>query len=90
MHPYWQIKQVNTIDDQCYIDCCNTFGGWWSGDLFIAFMSLVLWMAENCEGVKNPNGYVDDCFGVEQADKMERYDPYDIEMPVSQSRLLQL
>lgn len=90
MYPYWQIKQVNTIDSLCYIDHCNAFGGRQSGDLFIAFMSLVLWIAENCEGVKNLNGYVDDCFGVEQADEMERYDPYGIEMPASQLRLLRL
>lgn len=65
MHPYWQIKQVNTIDDKRYIDRCNAFSGRRPGDLFIAFMSLVLWIAENCEGVKNPNGYVNNCFRVE-------------------------
>lgn len=47
-------------------------------------------MAENCKEVKNPNSYIDDCFGVEQADEIERYKPYDVEMPVSQLQLLQL
>lgn len=90
MHLYWQIKQVNTIGNKRYIDRCNTFGGRRSGDLFITFMSLVLWIAENCEQVKNPNGYIDDCFGVEQSDVIEKYEPYGVEMPVSQSWLLQL
>lgn len=45
MHPYWQIKQVNTIDGLRYINRNNVFGGHRSGDLFMAFMALVLWVA---------------------------------------------
>ena len=34
MHPHWQIKQVNTVDGEHYVDCCNAFGGCASGALF--------------------------------------------------------
>lgn len=45
MHPYWQIKQVNTVDGLHFINHNNVFGGRWSGDLFISFMALTLWIA---------------------------------------------
>lgn len=53
-------------------------------------MSLVLWIVEHCVGVRNPNGYVDDCFGVELASAVETYEPEKIKMPASQCRLLDL
>lgn len=27
MHPHWQVKQVNRIDDEYHVDRCNVFGG---------------------------------------------------------------
>ena len=46
MHPLWQIKQVNTIQKQCHIDCQNSFGGKGSGLLFISFNALVTWIEQ--------------------------------------------
>jgi hypothetical protein len=27
LHPFWQAKQVNTINGMIYMDHCNAFGG---------------------------------------------------------------
>ena len=45
MHVKWQIKQINTVGEQRYVDCCNAFGGHGSGSIWIAFNSLVTWVA---------------------------------------------
>jgi hypothetical protein len=42
MHPWWQIKQIVTIDSEHHVDCCNSFRGGASCHLFWTFMSLVL------------------------------------------------
>jgi hypothetical protein len=47
MHPRWQIKQIVTINSECHIDCCNSFGSGASCYLFWIFMSLVLWIAHH-------------------------------------------
>jgi len=46
MHPHFQIKQVNTIGGQRYIDRNNSFGGSGSGALFISVNSCVAWIAK--------------------------------------------
>lgn len=88
MHPYWQIKQVNTVDGQRYIDRNNVFGGRRSGDLFICFMSLVLWIAQEEYKVKDLLAYCDDAFSADKNENMDRYEPYDMLMPSKQATLL--
>lgn len=90
MHPYWQIKQVNTIDTLRYIDRSNVFGGRRSGDLFIAFMALVLWVARYKHGIRDLLAYIDDVFSSNKDSDMEIYEPYDQLMPAKQARLLRL
>lgn len=92
VHFLWQLKQVVTVEGGRYVDRCVAFGGKRSGDLFIAFMSLVLWIAENVGGVVNPSAYCDDSFGVDRIEKdgMEWYAPYAMLMPPSQARMLTL
>lgn len=90
MHPFWQIKQVNTVDGQRYIDCNNVFGGRRSGDLFIAFMALVLWIARHKFGIADLLAYIDDVFSSAKDSEMEWYRPYQQMMPAKQVRLLQL
>jgi hypothetical protein len=63
MHPLWQIKQVNRIDDEYYIDRCNAFGGSGAGGLFISFNSLVAWIAKEIKRIRYLNNYVDDSSG---------------------------
>jgi hypothetical protein len=88
--PEWQVRQVNTIDGIRHIDRCVAFGGRRSGDIFISFMSLVLWVAQHRRGVPNPNGFVDDSFAVQVGTKTVYHAPLDKEIPVDQARMLTL
>jgi hypothetical protein len=89
MHPIWQTRQINTVDGERYVDRNNVFGGRRSGDTFIAFMSLVLWITEVQWKVPGLCGYVDDVFGVGKSTEFETYERYGIELPRNQARLLQ-
>lgn len=88
--PQWQIKQVNTIDGVRHVDRCVAFGGRRSGDLFIAFMSLVLWIAEHCRCISHPNGFVDDCFAIQVGHTTTFYPPLNRHIPVEQAQMLSL
>lgn len=90
MHPYWQVKQINTIDGKRYVDRNNAFGGRRSGDLFIAFMSLVLWIAKQEYKLDDLCSYVDDVFSISVSDDTDLYEPYDMVLPRKQAQLLRL
>ncbi|XP_006457938.1 hypothetical protein AGABI2DRAFT_199027 [Agaricus bisporus var. bisporus H97] len=89
VHPFWQMKQVNTVDGLRYVDRNNVFGGRRSGDLFIAFMSLVLWVATYEWRIQGLCNYVDDVFGVEISGETSWYHPYRRDLPVKQALLLE-
>lgn len=90
MHPYWQVKQINTIDGERYVDRNNAFGGKRSGDLFIAFMSLVLWVASYFHKIEDLCSYIDDVFSAMVSGDMDLYEPYGMMMPSRQVKLLRL
>lgn len=90
MHPLWQIKQVNTIDGERFIDRCNAFGGCASGSIFIAFNSLVAWIAKEVKKVRYLGNYVDDSSGCGLADDLIYYTPYKKSYPRDQATLLNL
>ena len=75
MHPRWQIKQVNTVDSEHYVDRCNAFGGCTSGALFIVFNSLVAWIAKRIKGVQYLGNYVDDSSGCGWDDDLTFFNP---------------
>jgi hypothetical protein len=83
------MKQINTVDRERYVDRNNIFGGKRSGDSFIAFMALVLWIAEHEWGVTGFCGYIDDVFSVVNGAYLKRYEPYEIDLPENQARLLE-
>jgi hypothetical protein len=90
IHPLWQIKQVVTIDGQCHVDRCNTFGnrgGGWNWD---SFASLVNWIGTEKKEISDLLGYVDDNFGWEFEGNMKYYKPYKKHLPAKQTRLLRL
>jgi len=90
MHPSWQIKQVVSIDGQCHVDRCNTFGnrgGGWNWD---AFASLVNWIGTEKKNIPDLLGYVDDNFGWEFEGNTKYYKPYNKHLPAKQTRLLKL
>lgn len=90
MHPYWQIKQVNTVDGLHFIDRNNVFGGRRSGDLFISFMALTLWIARNKFDIRDLLSYIDDVFSSNKDSDMEFYHPYQQLMPAKQVKLLRI
>ncbi|XP_006460709.1 hypothetical protein AGABI2DRAFT_117638 [Agaricus bisporus var. bisporus H97] len=89
VHPIWQIKQIVTVDSFRHVDRNNVFGGRRSGDLFIAFMSLVMWIACHVWGILGLCNYVDDVFGVDLLNQTSLYKPYNTFLPSKQARLLE-
>jgi hypothetical protein len=90
MHPFRQIKQINSINGKFYVDQCNSFGGCASGSIFIAFNSLVAWIAKNIKCVRYLGNYVDDSSGCGFANEMTYYAPYKSHFPHDQTNLLLL
>lgn len=90
MHPRWQIKQVNRIDDKYHIDRCNAFGGCGAGGIFISFNSLVAWIAKEIKRIRYLNNYVDDSSGCGLRNDYLLYEPYGQEFPREQVILLKL
>jgi hypothetical protein len=90
LHPHWQLKQVNTIDGQRYIDRNNPFGNSSSAAIFISFNSLVAWIAKNKRGIQNLATYIDDSSGFDLEDDMLPYSPYHTSFPRHQTLLLEL
>jgi hypothetical protein len=90
VHPYWQVKQVNTINGSRNVDRNNAFGGRGSGCIWIAFNGLVTWIAIHVKGIIWLCVYSDDSFMPEWSDRIT-WDPVlQKEMPTSQVQLLEL
>ena len=90
MHPCWQVKQVNTIDGLRYIDRNNAFGGSASGAIFVAFNSLVTWIAKNVFHIPYLAIYCDDSFAPQSSDDLVFYPPFNTSIPRNQKILLDL
>ena len=90
MHPHWQVKQVNRIDDDYHVDRCNAFGGCGAGGLFISFNSLVAWIAKEVKSIRYLSDYVDDSSGCSRRDDLAIYQPYERKFPREQVILLNL
>ncbi|KAF7785160.1 hypothetical protein Agabi119p4_1325 [Agaricus bisporus var. burnettii] len=89
VHPFWQMKQIVTVNGLCHVDHNNIFGGRRSGDLFITFMSLIIWIASHVWRILGLCNYVDDVFGVDHVDNKSFYKPYNTYLPSKQARLLE-
>lgn len=90
MAPAWQIKQVIRIEGRYCIDRCNAFGGAGSGRLFVAFNSLLLWLAKHVHGIPDLYSYVDDSFASQIDADFAYYAPYTTSFPSHQVRLLRM
>ena len=90
MHPRWQAKQVNKVDDEYHVDRCNAFGGCSAGGLFISFNSLVAWIAKEIKRIRYLSGYVDDSSGCARKDDCLTYLPYGKVYPREQVILMNL
>ncbi|KJA19287.1 hypothetical protein HYPSUDRAFT_143936 [Hypholoma sublateritium FD-334 SS-4] len=90
MHPHWQLKQTNIVDGTCYVDRNLAFGSSASAAIFIAFNSLVSWIAMNVRGVERLATYIDDSSGCNLAGDVLFYKPYGRYFPRDQTVLLNL
>ena len=90
MHISWQIKQVNTIGNLRYVDRCNAFGGRGSGSIWIAFNSLVTWIARYEKDIHDLLVYADDSFKVVEESSLVFYEPFNQHIPADQAKLLHL
>ena len=90
IHPFWQMKQVVTIDGQRHIDRCNTFGNRGGGWIWDSFASLVNWIGIEKKNISGLLGYVDDNFSWEFEGNTKYYKPYKKFLPAKQARLLEL
>jgi hypothetical protein len=90
VHPFWQIKQVNTVDGQRYVDRNAAFGSSASPAFFISFNSLVSWIAKKKRGIHHLATYVDDSSGFDLEDDFLLYKPYNTSFPRHQTLLLEL
>lgn len=90
MSPFWQIKQINTVDGLRYVDRNLAFGSSASAAIFISFNSLVAWIAKYVKGFKYLTNYVDDSSGCDITGNTLWYEPYNQELPSHQTQLLEL
>ena len=90
VHPHWQLKQINVIDGTSHVDRNLVFGSSASAAIFIAFNSLVTWIALNIGGIKHMATYVDDSSGCNLASNTMFYAPYGKDIPHGQTVLLSL
>jgi hypothetical protein len=65
VHYLWQIKQVVTFEGLRRVDRVTCFGSRGSQILFMAFMSLVTWVALYIFSIDHLKDYVDDSFSFE-------------------------
>ena len=65
-----------------------TFGGCGSGSIWIAFNSLVTWIARHEKCIDNLLVYADDSFKVVEASSLVYYQPFDRYIPKDQVKLL--
>ncbi|TFY52988.1 hypothetical protein EVJ58_g9702 [Rhodofomes roseus] len=90
MSPFWQIKQIVTIDGERHVDHNNVFGGRGSERAFDSVNTLVNWLAKHERGISNLMNYVDDNFAFDLAGNTVFYAPYGKHMPERQVQLLLL
>jgi len=90
VHPFWQVKQINRISGSLHVDRNNAFGSQASGCNWIAFMSLVSWIAKKQQNIELLGTYSDDSFGPDYANNLAWYAPYNKFMPRNQVKLLKL
>jgi hypothetical protein len=90
MHPFWQIKQGVRIGSNYHVDRCLVFGNSASPAIFIAFNSLVTWIAKYKRDIPFILTYLDDSSGCSWRDDVSFYHPYNKILPSPQTRLLTL
>ncbi|KAF8803587.1 hypothetical protein BYT27DRAFT_7225943 [Phlegmacium glaucopus] len=90
VHPFWQIKQINTIGGVHCVDHNLAFGSSGSPGIFISFNSLVAWIAKYVKLFDYLANYVDDSSSCDVEGDTLFYAPYNRYLPSHQKQLLDL
>jgi hypothetical protein len=90
LHPLWQMKQIVTIDGECHVDRCTSFGGRGSPKGYTSFMGLVIWIAIFIKFILDLLSYMDDSFSFDIEGNVLWYKPYKCYYPAKQTKLLNL
>ena len=84
MSPFWQIKQIVTVDGQCHVDQKLCFGSSASSGIFISFDSLVAWITKNVKHIRYILDYMDDSSGCNRKGDTLFHQPYGKHLPADQ------
>jgi hypothetical protein len=90
MSPMWQLKQAVAFKDRKHIDRNNCFRCRGSYYVYLAFISLVCWIAEHVKGIKHLKCYIDDNCSFTHLGDVKYYPLYQCYFPTNQTKLLQL
>jgi hypothetical protein len=90
LHPFWQIKQGVRAGSDYHVDHCIVFRNSASPAIFIAFNSLVTWIAKYKRNISFIMTYLDYSSGCTWTDDVTFYRPYNKFLPTPQARLLTL
>jgi hypothetical protein len=90
MSPVWQLKQIIAHGGCKYVDRTNCFGCRGSYYVYLAFISLVCWIAEHVKGIKHLKCYIDDNCSFARIGDVKYYPPYGKYYPTDQTKLLEL
>ena len=90
VHPTQQRFHINTIDGLRYVDHNLPFGARGSLKIWLAFDSLVHWIAVHKYEIRILFNYVDDSFGPTLGSDLLWFGPYHNNIPFPQARFLSL
>ncbi|KAF8585603.1 hypothetical protein K439DRAFT_1615876 [Ramaria rubella] len=88
--PYWQIKQIVTVDGQRHVDRCLVFGSRTSPRMWCTFFGLVIWITIYVRSIPDLLHYMDDMWSYDMDEKLIYYAPYDSFYPWKQVLSLHL
>ena len=88
MSPFWQLKQVVTVNGEHFVDHNLAFGSSSSPGIFISFNSLIAWIAKNLKGIDYISNYIDNSSGCNLQGDVSHYNPYKLDLPTHQVHLL--
>ena len=90
MAPMWQLKQAVAFENRKHIDHCNCFGCRGSYYVYLAFISLVCWIARYMKGIEDLKCYIDDNCSFARLGDVKYYPKYRRYFPTDQTKLLEL
>ena len=88
MNPLWQLKQIITINKECYVDQNLAFRSSTSPGIFISFNSLITWITKYVKEIEYILDYVNDSSDCNLQGDTLYYEPYGMHFLKHQTQLL--